>query len=369
VVGCNLRGTWRRVRVQYTRYGVDSKAAARSAPAVGPAGALHKQLYGFGPAKLLDGRAIPCVIIPTRGSFFLKRLAENMAASSPTKPQTQGGSLNVVLAILGLVMIVAGVFFIPHVLGTVEIKASPIFHIGSFAVSNSLFTGWISLLILAITCTLATRNMSLVPSGLQNFVEWVIESLAGLAENVAGRAKGREFFTVFATIFLYVVVNNWLEVLPGFTNATVWVGTAAANVPLFRSPSADLNFTLALALSSVVMVQVWSIRHTGVRGWAGKFFNFKGGPIMTVVGILELVSEFSRIISFTFRLFGNMFAGEVLLSVMSYLVPLVLVLPFLGLELFVGVIQALIFSLLTIAFAVIATVSHDGGGHDEATAH
>ena len=293
-----------------------------------------------------------------------------MAASSPTKTQAPGGGMtNVVLAILGLVMIVAGVLFLPHVLGKVEITASPIFHVGGFAVSNSLLTGWISLLILAIVCTLATRKMSMVPSGLQNFLEWVIESLVGLAENVAGHAKGREFFTLFATIFLYVVVNNWLEVLPGFTNSTIWVGTATDNVPLFRSPSADLNFTVALALSAVVMVQVWSIRHTGVRGWAGKFFNFKGGPIMTVVGLLELISEISRIISFSFRLFGNLFAGEVLLSVISFLVPLVLVLPFLGLELFVGLIQALIFSLLTIAFAVIATVSHEGGSHEEARAH
>jgi F-type H+-transporting ATPase subunit a len=266
-------------------------------------------------------------------------------------------------------MVIAGVVFVPHVLGKVEIAASPIAHIGGFAITNSLITGWISLIILTVVFYLATKSMSLVPSGLQNFAEFVIESLVGLAENVAGKAKGREFFALFATIFLYVVVNNWLEVLPGFTNATVWVGSIEENVPLFRSPSADLNFTLALALTAVVMVQFWSIRHTGLKGWAGKFFNFSGGPIMTVVGLLELISEFSRIISFSFRLFGNLFAGEVLLSVISYLVPIGLVLPFLGLELFVGVIQALIFGLLTVAFATIATVSHDGGGHAEASAH
>jgi F-type H+-transporting ATPase subunit a len=291
-----------------------------------------------------------------------------MAVSSPTPSQTSGGIPSVVLAILGLVMVIAGVIFVPHTLGKVEIAASPIAHVGGFAITNSLFTGWISLIILAVLFFLATRSMRLVPTGLQNVMETVIEGLVGLAENVAGKAKGREFFALFATIFLYVVVNNWLEVLPGFTNSTIFVGTPAENVSLFRSPSADLNFTLALALTAVTMVQVWSIRHTGWGGWAGKFFNFSGGPIMVVVGVLELISEISRIISFSFRLFGNLFAGEVLLSVISYLVPIALVLPFLGLELFVGVIQALIFSLLTIAFAVIATVSH-AGGHESSTAH
>jgi F-type H+-transporting ATPase subunit a len=132
-------------------------------------------------------------------------------------------------------------------------------------------------------------------------------------------------------------------------------------VPLFRSPSADLNFTLALALSAIFMVQFWGVRHTGWGGWSSKFINLKGGPIGFYVGILELVSEFSRVISLTFRLFGNLFAGEVLLSVISSLIPLVVVLPFLFLELFVGVVQALVFALLTLAFAVMSTISHGGG--------
>jgi F-type H+-transporting ATPase subunit a len=284
-----------------------------------------------------------------------------MAVSAPPQATKSRGAPGLILAILGLVLLVIGLF-VPVKLATVEISATVLTTVAGIPITNSLITGWISLLILVVLFGLATRSMKLVPTGLQNLGEWVIESLLGLAENVAGREKGREFFALFATIFLYVVVNNWMELLPGFTNATIFVQRGTEQLPLFRSPSADLNFTLALALTAVFMVQFWSIKHTGWSGWASKFINLRGGAIGVVVGLLELVSEFARIISFSFRLFGNLFAGEVLLSVIPSLVPWVVVLPFLGLELFVGVIQALIFSLLTLAFILMATITHEA--HD-----
>jgi F-type H+-transporting ATPase subunit a len=285
-----------------------------------------------------------------------------MAVSSAPPEQARRGIPTVVLAILGLALIVVGLFF-PVGLATVEIKASPIFYIGNYAVTNSQITGILSLVLLAVLFGLGTRSMSLVPTGLQNIVEAIVEGLVGLAENVGGRAKGREFFALFATIFLYVLANNWLELVPGFTNGTIFVTNGQEKVPLFRSPSADLNFTLALALSAIFMVQFWGIRHTGWGGWSSKFINLRGGPIGFFVGILELFSELSRIISLTFRLFGNLFAGEVLLSVIPSLVPLVVVLPFLFLEMFVGVVQALIFALLALAFSVMSTISHGDGEH------
>jgi F-type H+-transporting ATPase subunit a len=284
-----------------------------------------------------------------------------MAVTPAPQEKAPGGVPTVALAIIGLVLIAIGLLF-PVTLATVEIKASPIFYIGSYPVTNSQITGLLSLVILTVFFALGTRSMSLVPTGLQNVAEAVIEGLVGLAENVAGRAKGRQFFVLFATIFLYVLTNNWLELLPGFTNGTIYVQMGEGKVPLFRSPSADLNFTLALALSAIFMVQFWGIRHTGWGGWSSKFINLKGGPIGFYVGILELVSELSRVISLTFRLFGNLFAGEVLLSVISSLIPLVVVLPFLFLEMFVGVVQALVFALLTLAFAVMSTISH--GSHE-----
>jgi F-type H+-transporting ATPase subunit a len=283
-----------------------------------------------------------------------------MAVSAQSQEKAGGGVPTVILAILGLILVIIGLLF-PVGLAKVEIKASPIAYVGSYPITNSQLTGIISLVLLAVLFAVGTRSMSLVPSGVQNLVEAIIEGLLGLAENVAGRAKGREFFVLFATIFLYVLTNNWLELLPGFTNGTIYIGED--KTPLFRSPSADLNFTLVLALTAIFMVQFWGVRHTGWSGWSGKFINLKGGPIGLYVGILELFSEVSRVVSLTFRLFGNLFAGEVLLSVITSLVPLVIVLPFLFLELFVGVVQALVFALLTLAFSVMSTISHGGDDH------
>jgi F-type H+-transporting ATPase subunit a len=128
-------------------------------------------------------------------------------------------------------------------------------------------------------------------------------------------------------------------------------------VPLFRAATADLNTTLALAIFSIVLTQIFGFQHLKL-GYLKKFFNFSN-PLMTFVGILELVSEFAKIVSFAFRLFGNVFAGEVLLAVMAFLVPVVVPMPFYGLELFVGFIQALVFAMLSLVFFNMATQSHD----------
>jgi len=291
--------------------------------------------------------------------------------SAPEKAKSSGNVM-VILAIIGLVLLVAGIFF-PVTLASVEIKASTLTTIAGIPISNSLITGWISMIILIVLFGLATHSMQLVPGRLQSLAEAVVGTLLDTAENMVGREKAREFFALFATIFLYVLVNNWIELVPGFTNATIYVtqieGTTKVAVPLFRSPSADLNFTLALALSAVFMVQFWSIKHTGLRGWGGKFINLSGGPLGFYVGLLELVSEVAKIISFSFRLFGNLFAGDVLLSVIPSLVPWVVVLPFMGLEVFVGVVQAFVFAMLTLAFIAMATISHDHGGHQTEHAH
>ena len=134
-------------------------------------------------------------------------------------------------------------------------------------------------------------------------------------------------------------------------------------VPFFRSANTDVNTTLAIAIVAMVMVHYWGFSALGIGGHLGKFFNFKQGPIPFFVGILEAISEVAKVISFTFRLFGNIFAGEVLLAAMIFLIPLIGIIPFLGLELFVGAIQAFIFSMLTLVFASAATVSHNGEHH------
>ena len=139
-------------------------------------------------------------------------------------------------------------------------------------------------------------------------------------------------------------------------------------VPLLRAASSDLNTTLAIALVSVTFTQIVGLRHLGGE-YLGRFFNVRGGPIGFYVGILELIAEFAKIISFTFRLFGNVFAGEVLIAVMTFLVPWIVVLPFYGLELFVGFIQAFVFAVLTLAFMSLATESHAEHGEPAGAAH
>ena len=134
-------------------------------------------------------------------------------------------------------------------------------------------------------------------------------------------------------------------------------------VPFLRSANTDLNMSLAIALIAMAMVHFWGFSILGFFGHAGKFISFKSGPIGFFVGILELISELGRVISFTFRLFGNIFAGEVLLMAMAFLLPLIGIIPFLGLELFVGLIQAFVFAMLTLVFASMASISHDDGDH------
>jgi len=238
----------------------------------------------------------------------------------------------------------------------ISIAAEPLFHIGSFPVTNTLVVTLCISLIIIVASYILKNRISLVPRGFQNIVESVLEALLNLADSVTqDRKQSKKFFPIVATIFIFVILTNWVEVVPG-------LGTIGLNkmeegkqvlVPFIRSGAADLNLTLALALVSVISAQVLGIAMIGFRKYAGKFFVsplHKPYLVGTFVGLLELISEFAKLISFSFRLFGNIFAGEVLLTVMLFLVPYFVPLPFLFLELFVGFIQALVFAMLTLVF-------------------
>ena len=335
----------------------------------------------------------------------------------------------IIAVVIVLALLVLGSLFLRFQLPPVPIAAEPLpgLTVVGVPITNSLLTMLVVDVILVVLAVLATRRMQLIPSGLQNLVEWVVEKLYGLTESMAGKKWAPRFFVIVATIFFYVLVSNWFGLLPGLAafgfceahlepshgGETVEVHTRIPSasepgvarlaaplpaaetpnpplgcrpgevlVPIFRSPSTDLNNNLALALISVVMSQVFGVMALG-PGYFGKFFNIKGmlqafrpaptgerrgcggalavfafGAIQFFVGILEAISEFAKIISFSFRLFGNIFAGEVMLLVLASLVPLVLTLPFLGLEVFVGLIQAFVFFILTLAFFTLATASH-----------
>lgn len=247
------------------------------------------------------------------------------------------------------------------------LASETIAHIGSFEIRNSMVMGWLAILILVIAALIfRKKGGKLVPRGFQNFMEVAIEGLFNFFNGITqDREQTKKFFPIVATIFIFVLVSNWMGILPGVGPVGIYEEHEGHTilVPFFRSGYADVNMTLALALVSVIATQMYGIRQLGFFHYAGKFFvNPLKDPIGAFVGILELISELAKMISFSFRLFGNIFAGEILLLTISFLAPFLAPLPFYGLELFVGLVQALVFSLLTLVFMKMAVTSH----HEEA---
>jgi len=312
----------------------------------------------------------------------------------------------VIVAFLALIVI--GALFFPVPEPHVHLSANyggekapePFLKLGPIYFTNTLIASCLSILVLIGFFYLATRRMKLVPGRLQSLAEAIIEQILDFVESVAGKENGRRFFPIVATIFLYVLTNAWMGLLPFFnvigwghdgTSESLLSSIAGSIFPeytghivataLFRPANTDINVPLMLALVSFISVEYWGITTLGIRHYAGKFFRYgqliqgftqliKGriksavsslfyGFIDIFVGTLELVSEFVRIISFTFRLFGNMTAGEVLLMMMAFLVPWVIAVPFYGLETLLGFIQALIFGGLTLVFATLAVTRHE----------
>ena len=375
---------------------------------------------------------------------------------------------------IGGVLPIGGFFQSP--IAHIQLPAEAIPGLGIY---NTSLTFWVSILVLLAFVFFSTKNLKRIPEGrLQNLAEVIVEFFLNLAKSISGSEKGRRFVPVVLSIFLCVVVSNWVGILPGvgtigivessevvykhkehkvdkchsddhgsshsddhgldkkdkyfecekalkehlvvfnetflgikylppgrgeikydsadydpssseaeearksgvvlvkdtmkldyedhnraiINESKVLEGVhkgkiAGRLLPLFRGANTDLNTTLAIAVVAMFFVTYWGISELGIKKYGGKFINFSS-PIMLFVGILELIAEFARVVSFTFRLFGNMFAGEVLLIAMMFLLPFIGIVPFMGLELFVGVIQAFIFSMLTLIFGVTAIADH-----------
>ena len=418
------------------------------------------------------------------------------------------------IVVAALAWVVVGLIVARGPQPEIIVPAEIITKAGFLNISNTMISAWAAMIILVVATFLATRAMKLIPAGAQNFFESAIEFLLGQMEDIAGSKNARRFFPVIATFFIFILLSNWMGLLPFFNaigktedighhlfheieehhaehkpfdeeigHASGWLvddtgiglvrpnaddahfslgatadspvspeqaldkyvvflaqtftdfdpedhgavddghggfevtpamleaAVAALNadpdapklleddghghgvpsaalgeglvvggidfpgqklaliIPLFRSVYSDVNNTLALALISFVMVEFWGLRTLGL-GYLKKFFNFSG-VIPAFVGILELLSEFIRIISFAFRLFGNIFAGEVLILMLTFLLPFLIVDIIYGLELFVGFIQAAVFALLTLVFAVMAVEHHDEehDGHEGEAGH
>lgn len=266
-----------------------------------------------------------------------------------------------------------------------KLPAEALFHIGTFPVTNTLVTTWISIILIIVLAALATRRMKLVPGRLQALFEYAITTLMDLCESIAGPKYGRQVFPICATIFVLVFVNAWTSLIPGYGSIILH------DVPLLRGANTDINLPLALAIIAFLTTWFFGFKASGIK-YLGQFFQFKKlgrgikeiftgkmksglgnigfGVIDFFVGILELISNFIRLVSFTFRLFGNMTAGEVLLLTISFLVPWGLSIVFYGLEMLVGIVQALAFSMLTLIFTALAVAGHEEQeGHEEKASH
>jgi F-type H+-transporting ATPase subunit a len=256
-------------------------------------------------------------------------------------------------------------------------KALDIAHPFGMPVTNSMLVTWIVALVLIVCGRAATRNMREVPSGAQNLWEWLVESLYQLLESILGPHLVQRTFWFFATIFIFILSANWVGLLPGV--GTIGWGRATdhgfvVESPLFRGANADLNLTLAMALVFFACWIYWAIMEVGVTGILRELFAPKGDTtgvlrilmigVFLAAGVLELVSILFRPISLSFRLYGNIFAGENMLETMAGMVPALswlLPVPFYFMELLVGLVQAAVFMLLTAVFTLL--ICHHDEGH------
>jgi len=258
----------------------------------------------------------------------------------------------------------------PHI----ELPAEGIFDVAGFSITNTLIASWLTIIVLVVLFFVLTRKMKLIPGRLQGLAEMAVEMLLNFVQGTAGEKHSRLFFPVIATIFIYVLANAYIALLPIF--GTIVVGPEGHVVPLFRSANTDVNVPLSIAIAAFCFIEFWGMKTLGTFHYIGEFINvgqigqgikqlFKGkvrpaltdiafGFINLFVGLLEIFSHLIRIVSFTFRLFGNMTAGEILLLVSAFLIPFIFTIPFYGLELLIGFIQALIFAGLTLVFGIIA---------------
>ena|SRR3989338_9060704 len=257
--------------------------------------------------------------------------------------------------------------------------AEPIFQIGSFPVTNAFINSSIAVLLFFIVGLILRKRTAMIPRGIQNFAEAILEIMLKFVDQVTkDRQKSLQFLPIVGGLFLFILVSNWMGLIPGTGSIGRWLYMHGhlELVPILRPANSDLNMTLAMAVFAVVTSHVLGIATIGFFRYANKFIKLgdlfhafrKGGVNIMVavfefaVGIIEIFSEIAKMLSLSLRLFGNIFAGEVLLTVIAGLIAYVVPLPFMLLEILVGIIQAIVFSMLTLVYLTMATAeiqSHD----------
>lgn len=248
----------------------------------------------------------------------------------------------------------------------IALAAERLYEIAGIPITNTLVTQWLVMVVLIVVAIIAGRKPSLIPGKVQNFFEALFEFALSYIEQVLGnRALAVKVFPWLATFFLFIATSNLFDFFP--IMGSILVHTSHGEVPLFRPVNTDLNATLALAIVAVIFIEVIGIMVVGAWKYAGKFFNFSS-PLGFAVGLIEFVSELSRFISFSFRLFGNIFAGEVLIALVVFFVPYLLPVPLMAFETFVGLVQATVFSMLILFFIKLA-IAQPHGSHEEEGPH
>ena len=221
------------------------------------------------------------------------------------------------------------------------------------SITGSIIMSWVVMAAVIIPLTIAARRLKEIPSGVQNVIEFAIESLSSFAMGIGGPGA-KKFITFFLACFLFIAVSNWSGLIPG-----------VGRVHEFRAPTSDVNVTVGLALVAFVYFHYQGVRALGIGGYLGKFFTLKGGPIGLFVGVLEFLLEFVKPLTLGMRLFGNIYGGELALAVVTTITLAFIPVTLYGLELFVGLMQGIIFSVLVLVFTMLAMEGHHEEGHDE----
>jgi F-type H+-transporting ATPase subunit a len=275
------------------------------------------------------------------------------------------------------------------IISTPPLAAETIFSIGHLPITNTYLNSLAAVIVILVAGFFIRRKVKDVPRGLQNFAESFLELMMEYMDQVTGdRKKTIKVLPLVGSLFIFIVLCNWMGILPGIGSIGIYhiIGNTKEFIPIFRSANADLNLTLAMTVSSLVVVHIMGIAAIGFFRYAGKYIKIADlwkalksmnptkimvGFVEFGVGLLEIVQEVTKVISLSLRLFGNIFAGEVLLTVLSSIVAYIVPLPFIALELLVGAVQALIFSMLVLVYASMATMpleDHEAGseyGHAE----
>lgn len=249
----------------------------------------------------------------------------------------------------------------------IVLKAEELLAIGPFIITNSTLLGWIVAGLMLYVMTRVAKEIKLKPGNrFSQIVEAGVEFVVGTAEGIFhSRAKAVRYAPMLLTLFFFILLNNWAGLMPGV--GTIMGRSHGEAAPLLRPFTSDINGTLALAAVTIILVQIYAIRELGVKGHLKHYFsNQPWNPINLFVGVLEVIGEFTRMMSLSLRLFGNVFAGEVLIAVInkisSYGAPIT-TLPFIFMEFFVGFIQAFVFTMLTIVFLAVATHHEESEEH------